>query len=130
MSSGGGASAAAPLPQRQKVVCPNDFHTSHAASSFAQTIGQVVTAIETKLDAMQQAQEDDGLIRRALSSNASTAQWPQVRYCQVYTVLLEVGCRAQPADGVFMSALCVLLIVAPVRLVFDMHMFSLTEGSL
>lgn len=42
-----------------------------------QSISQVVSAIETKLDAMRQAQEEDGYIRRAMSSNASTANWPQ-----------------------------------------------------
>lgn len=38
-----------------------------------------MSAIEGKLDSMRQAQEEDGLIRQALSSNASTAQWPQAR---------------------------------------------------
>jgi hypothetical protein len=42
-----------------------------------QTVGQIVSAVGTKLDAIRQAQEDDSYIRRALSSNASTAQWPQ-----------------------------------------------------
>jgi hypothetical protein len=42
-----------------------------------QTVGQIVSAVGTKLDAIRQAQEDDGYIRRALSSNASTAHWPQ-----------------------------------------------------
>jgi hypothetical protein len=42
-----------------------------------QTVGQIVSAVEVKLDAMRQAQEDDSYIRRALSSNASTAHWPQ-----------------------------------------------------
>jgi hypothetical protein len=42
-----------------------------------QTVTQIVSAVEGRLDAMRQAQEDDSYIRRALSSNASTAQWPQ-----------------------------------------------------
>lgn len=42
-----------------------------------QTVGQIVSAVGTKLDAIRQAQEDDSYIRRALSSNASTAHWPQ-----------------------------------------------------
>ena len=40
-------------------------------------MGQIVAAVGSKLDAIRQAQEDDSYIRRALSSNASTAHWPQ-----------------------------------------------------
>ncbi len=43
-----------------------------------QTISHIVTAMDNKFEELRALHAEDGLVRRALSSNASTAQWPQV----------------------------------------------------